>query len=175
MCVVSTPSGNLVNILNPDPETIILNDIVLSLSNTNRWRGMTPAPYSVLNHCLSGCVYFCQIKCYSEALTFLFHDAAEAYIGGIPTTIKNQFSEIKKVEEKLLDVIFNKFNIPVMTGVCKYVDNQLMHLEAETFDLKLNSSVTLEDDIHVLYWDKPIKHFHMFHNMLKELTNVQTA
>ena len=46
-----TNSGILFNLLDPDPEDILIEDIAVHLSRIARWNGGTKKFYSVAEHC----------------------------------------------------------------------------------------------------------------------------
>lgn len=80
------PSGLAFNFADPRPEMVSLEDIVHVLSRTNRWGGnIEPVSYSVAQHSLV-VASACDLP---EARPYaLLHDAAEAYIGDLPTPFK---------------------------------------------------------------------------------------
>ena len=83
---VQTISGRKVDLLNPRPADIDLNDIASALSRIARLNGHTHWPYSVAQHCTLGAVWARRSGFQAAgqlALRFLLHDAHEAYIGDI--------------------------------------------------------------------------------------------
>lgn len=97
---VLTHSGRAVDLLSPDPKSIHLEDIAISLSRRARWGGHTHTFYSVAEHScrVAKLVYALAIgagllvshaKCLSRA--GLFHDGHEAVTGDTPTPVKVAF------------------------------------------------------------------------------------
>lgn len=52
MTATLTRTGQLVDLLNPEPRTIKLADIALALSRIPRFAGHTIRPWTVADHCL---------------------------------------------------------------------------------------------------------------------------
>lgn len=104
---IRTFTGQYVNVFDPKPETIVIEDIAHALSQTCRFGGHTYIPYSVAQHSIE------VSKLLPEAmqLTGLMHDATEAYMCDLPRPIKRHFPEYKEVEERLMQVIADKFKL----------------------------------------------------------------
>lgn len=86
---VETMSGRFVNLMEPDPETIDVDDLVHSLSLTCRFGGQCRRFYSVAEHSLL--VHDLVVHEGGDEnlrLGALLHDAAEAYLGDVPTPLK---------------------------------------------------------------------------------------
>ncbi len=80
------PSGVAFNFADPQPDMIRLDDIVHTLARTNRWGGnIEPVSYSVAQHSL---VTAQAVKRPQSRPYALLHDAAEAFIGDLPTPFK---------------------------------------------------------------------------------------
>jgi hypothetical protein len=97
---------------NPTPDSIVIEDIAHALSLTNRFGGHTVYPYSVAQHC---------VNCYNLAsqkykLEALMHDAAEAYIGDLPSPIKALCPDFRVLESRLYGVIARLFHFPEVTS-----------------------------------------------------------
>jgi len=73
---VWTSSGLFVDLLDPLPEQISLDDIAWGLAHTNRYNGQGGV-YSVAEHC----VHASNLAPAGYELAALLHDAAEAYTG----------------------------------------------------------------------------------------------
>lgn len=92
------------------PEDISYIDIAHSLSLQCRANGHFPRFYSVAQHSID-CMHEAKARCLSKRLQFaaLIHDSAEAYFGDVPSPVKNTFPEIISFENKLLEVIYEKY------------------------------------------------------------------
>lgn len=121
---VLTSKGRAVDLIAPDPESIDLEDIALSLSRRARWGGHTHTFYSVAEHCcrVSYLVYalaigggLLDVDAKVVALAGLLHDAHEAYIGDTPTPVKVAFGReaVEAVASRLDVAICGKFGLPV--------------------------------------------------------------
>lgn len=96
---VNTHSGTLVNVLDPQPETLLLEDIVWGLSHQNRYLGQTDEPYSVGQHCvLIAEVVYLETKDPSLALAGLLHDAPETWLGDIIRPFKHLMTDYAVLE-----------------------------------------------------------------------------
>ena len=109
------PSGVAFDFIDPRPEMVRLDDIVHGLSRTNRWGGnIEPITYTVAQHSLltaSAC------KLPQSRVYALLHDAAETYIGDIPTPLKlwivDAGADIVALEKTILfQAIFPAFGLP---------------------------------------------------------------
>lgn len=97
---VLTHSGRAVDLIAPDPQSIHLEDIALSLSRRARWGGHTHTFYSVGEHScrVAYLVYALAIGAgmlasHAKILARagLFHDGHEAIVGDTPTPVKVAF------------------------------------------------------------------------------------
>ncbi len=105
---VETFTGKHVDILDPDPDEICIEDLAHALANTNRFGGHTSEPYSVAEHC----VRMSEICPHGLALECLMHDAAEAYIGDMPSPFKQVMPDFQVFEARLERAIRIRFNLP---------------------------------------------------------------
>lgn len=90
--------------LNPDIDTIVLEDIAHSLAHKCRYNGHTSEFYSVAQHSV-----LVSRAAASHKLAALFHDAAEAYLPDVSRHIKDLLNGYKEVEERLEAMIAEKF------------------------------------------------------------------
>lgn len=113
--------------LEPRPEDVSIVDIAHALANVCRFAGHVSEHYSVAQHS----VLVSKLVAPEDALWGLMHDAAEAYTGDLPRPIKRAIPQFAKIEERLLEVIAQRFNLtlPVPTGVW-YFDNVVLAMEA---------------------------------------------
>lgn len=89
----------------PRPEDIDIRDIAAGLANKCRYGGQLERFYSVAQHCVIGS-YFCE-----DALWFLLHDAAEAYLADIQSPIKPQFPQLIEMENRILKAVAEAFDL----------------------------------------------------------------
>lgn len=130
---IRTFSGQYVNVFDPDPDTILIEDIAHALSQQCRFGGHLPEFYSVAQHSV-----LCAVAVPPEhALAALLHDASEAYMLDIPSPIKNRLPDYKKYEDNLMQVIAKKFGFqyPLHEEV-KQADKLLLEWEWDVLMLK---------------------------------------
>lgn len=107
---IETASGAFVDIVDPQVETIKLEDIAHALSLTCRFVGQCSQFYSVAEHSwnvarlLDGTPLRVQ-------LAGLLHDASEAYLADIPSPVKSLLPDYKALEDKVLGVVFKKYGL----------------------------------------------------------------
>lgn len=104
---VQTSSGRYIDLLDPKPADILIEDIAHALSNIARFNGHTHQFYSVAQHC----VLCSGINPDKLALEKLLHDATEAYVGDMVTPIKNLFPGYRTMEDKIAGVIAQAFGL----------------------------------------------------------------
>ena len=104
---IHTFSGVAFDLLNPQPEMIILEDIIHSLSLINRFNGAAKFPYSVAQHSL----YVAGLLPPELKLHGLLHDAPEAYVGDMVSPLKKIMTQYKEVEAKISRVVANTFGL----------------------------------------------------------------
>ncbi len=104
---IHTFSGIAFDLLNPQPEMILLEDIIHSLSLINRFNGAARFPYSVAQHSL----YVAGLLPDEFKLHGLLHDAPEAYVGDMVSPLKKIMSQYKEVEANISRVVANVFGL----------------------------------------------------------------
>lgn len=87
--IIETFSGKKVNLENPLPSTIDLEDIAHHLSQTCRFVGATSRFYSVAEHAVR-CSYLVPE---GYELAALHHDSSEAFLADLPGPLKNCIGE----------------------------------------------------------------------------------
>ncbi|WP_212749147.1 hypothetical protein [Marinobacter shengliensis] len=106
---VSMHSGRYVDLLNPDPESFVIEDIARGLANTCRFSGQCSVFYSVAQHS----VLVSHLVPAEDSLAALLHDASEG--GGlpdVPTPLKAMIPDFKEIENRVQMAIFQRFGIP---------------------------------------------------------------
>ena len=111
MAIINTHSRRQVNVADPRPETIDIEDIAHALTFLCRGGGHTEFFFPVARHCV-----YCAREAAARGLSrevvlaCLLHDASEAYMVDMPSPIKDGlFPEYRTYENRLLDCIYNKF------------------------------------------------------------------
>ena len=99
-------SGRILDVDDVRPQDISVDDICHGLANTPRYNGHTDFPYSVAQHSVMLMWAARKLGMSQEMQTqCLLHDAAEAYMGDIPSPWKARWPEAQKDEVRLLEVI----------------------------------------------------------------------
>lgn len=126
---IRTYSGLYMDVFNPTPEMICIEDIAHALSNTPRFGGHLKHFYSVAQHSI-----FCANNVNNYKMQALMHDASEAYLTDIPSPIKKRMPQYKEVEHSLMLAIAEKFgfNYPLSQEV-KDVDYFALTFEWEKY------------------------------------------
>ena len=166
---LETVTGKVVNVIEPSPEQICIDDIGWGLSRMPRFCGhtITEVPYNVAQHSVfvaqevrnifndDDLSNYPELKHMLKEIEELFqsplepnrtillaalHDASEIYTGDIPSPVK-QIPElraiIKKVEHKLMNAIYQAFDLPepteVQEKIIKHADKIAQKIEAHAF------------------------------------------
>lgn len=110
MSVIKTYSGLYFDLNNLDSNIIQIKDIAHSLSLICRGNGHVKNFYSVAQHSIA-CCKEAILRNYSNRIILgaLLHDASECYFSDVPSPIKQQLVEYKKLEQSLMDIIYIKF------------------------------------------------------------------
>lgn len=108
MSWIETYSGKQIDLVNPDPEQFLLEDIFRALLNIPRFGGHTKNFYSVAMHSYNVATLL------PPALQFqgIMHDATEAFIGDMPTPFKALLPDYKAAELRLWHAIADRFSLP---------------------------------------------------------------
>jgi len=142
---ILTHSGQLLDVLNPDPKAIKIGDIAHALSQKVRWGGHSERPITIAEHSVRVARvarYLCGEAMYDKGaalrveLAALLHDAAEAYIGDVPKPIKNALPVWdNQIENPLQHAILKAFNCEVASlaseNVIKLADQLVNQIELE--------------------------------------------
>lgn len=128
---ISTRTGRRFPFLNPTAEDINPLDIATGLAHTARFGGQTRMFYSVAQHCLALAE---MVEHPVAKLVALLHDAAEAYIGDMPTPIKATMPQFRQAEEAIMWAVWEWAGID-MTAVphinhVDYLDKHAPRAEA---------------------------------------------
>lgn len=86
---IRTWSGQYVDLFNPDPMTIRMDDIAHSMSLICRYNGHVDKHYSVAQHSLEVVKYLESTETPPVQFLGLLHDASEAYLGDLVSPLKH--------------------------------------------------------------------------------------
>ena len=133
-------SGRRLDLLDPSPLDIEIEDIAHGLARVARWNGQTKGPniYSVAQHSL-----LVEVIAHQGArldrkrrLAVLLHDAPEYVIGDMITPFKAVIGDTyKAIETRLLAAVHLRFGLPVtlsaeLVAIIKAADRAAAYLEA---------------------------------------------
>jgi hypothetical protein len=140
-----THSRHNFNPLAPDPHSLNIEDIAHCLARESRFAGAYDWEwYSVAEHSVfvSRLAFqFAQQAGHSLsnsrriALAGLLHDGMEAYFKDLPSPLKHlpELSEYREMEDRALEILFQKFNCAVSLKeycIIEEADIELRHIEA---------------------------------------------
>ena len=111
---IRTYTGKYLDVFNPDPEQICIEDIAHALANQCRFSGHTRTFYSVVQHS----VMVARRVPDRFKLQALMHDASEAYMLDIPTPIKLKLPDYMVAEKNLMHCIATKFGFSWPMHAC---------------------------------------------------------
>lgn len=129
-------SGQYVNLLNPDPQSIDIPSIAASLSKVCRFGGHCPKFYSVAEHLIHAFQLAEHDGQPFECLKAVFlHDAAEAYVGDMVKPLKVTMPQFAKAESRIEAAIESRFNVDFakwQTEIKRY-DREMLKAEKLEF------------------------------------------
>ena len=125
MAWIQTFTGKKFPLDTPDPAHIYIEDIAHALSLLCRFNGHCTRFYSVAEHS----VHVAREIDPALAMIGLLHDAAEAYLGDVPSPLKAQLPRFKEFEWKMEQAIGKRFGVDPELFSCaelKRADVQLL-------------------------------------------------
>lgn len=140
--MLRTFTGNVINVFDPKPEDICIEDIAHALSNICRFNGHSKKFYSVAEHSIR-CAD--EIESRNNRLAALMHDASEAYLCDIPAPIKRSLPQYHEWENKMMEVIAAKFGFqyPLCIEV-KAIDTAMLLREWDELIVPESRTATLD-------------------------------
>lgn len=121
--LIQLASGRLFNPLDAKPDQIHLEDIAHALSLKCRFNGHSMRFYSVARHSI-----LVARHC-SDSRWGLMHDAAEAYLADVPRPLKPHLRGFIEMENRLMVVIAERFNLGPPPSDLNLVDLQALAAE----------------------------------------------
>ena len=123
---IRTFTGIYMNVFDPKPEMICIEDIAHGLSHQCRFAGHTKEFYSVAQHS----IHCAELIGDRFALHALLHDASEAYLCDIPGPIKKRLPDYQRIEKNLMIVISEKFGLEwPFKSIVKVQDKSMLKWE----------------------------------------------
>jgi len=152
---IVTFTGERVYPTHPSINTIHIEDIAHALAHKCRFNGHTKQFYSIAQHS----VIVNNLFPYNN-LWGLLHDASEAYLPDVASTIKHLFPTLKYAEKICEDKIRERFNLPTLSteqhDVLKKIDLAVLKLEWDALIDNPNNYDLLphlgKDVIPVVHW-----------------------
>ncbi len=134
-------SGRRLDLIDPSPLDIEIEDIAHGLARVARWNGQTEGPeiFSVAQHSLlveAAFAALVPLATAAESLSALLHDAPEYVIGDMISPFKAVVGgDYKRVEERLLGAIRVRYGLPAtveaeLAKAIKEADRQAAYYEA---------------------------------------------
>jgi len=124
--VIQTADGVYFDYLDPDPAHFTLNAIAQGLANTCRFGGHCNRFYSVAEHS----VHVAGIVEPVIAVYGLLHDAAEAFIGDVPSPLKALLPDFQVVEKRIETALLASFGLdPAGLRLIKEADLAMLEIE----------------------------------------------
>jgi uncharacterized protein len=134
-------SGRRLDLLDPSPLDIEIEDIAHGLARVARWNGQTKGDhaFSVAQHCVLVAQIFTHFNpkaSQSDVLAALLHDAPEYVVGDMISPFKAALGmDYKAFENRLLAAIHVRFGLPAqisqsVTDAIKVADKTSAFLEA---------------------------------------------
>ena len=162
--VIDLLDGRTLDLFNPDPNEIRIEEIANALSKICRFGGQCYHIYSVAQHSIaSASTAYVATEDPELTLAVLMHDSAEAYCGDIITPIKRYLGDVytdieKSIETaigKKFDIDFNKFKkeIKIYDNISYDKEKSFMKF-GNTLDIASNPDVVARS---FLYMFKGLK------------------
>lgn len=119
---------------NPKPSMIDIYEIAECLSRECRFANQTPVHYSVAEHSVLAMRMAAQDG-HGEHLqkAILLHDAPEAYMRDIPSPLKRLLHNWDEIEDRVMQVINDKFDVYASKFDIKTYDNAIYREEEKFF------------------------------------------
>jgi hypothetical protein len=150
-----------IDLLDPKPEQVNIDDIAHALSHVCRFVGHTSRHYSVAEHS----IFVSRIAAVlgaspAEQLTALMHDATEAYIGDVTSPLKRLLGDsYRSIEHRLAGVIAERFDLvpydyALADRYALIVEAEALGLEPETWGAAWLDSTVVPEKVRGWFGDR---------------------
>lgn len=116
-------SGGYLDLTDPDPRQITLDDVAYGLSREHRYAGQTALPLTVAEH---ACLVARRVRDVGgtqlEQLAALHHDDSEALVKDVPAPLKRLLPGYKEIESRVMNAILSALGLDGLE-----VDSQVVH------------------------------------------------
>ena len=132
---IETFTGEFVNVKEPDPATLNLEDIAHALANTGRYGGHSRRFYSVAEHAVFVSIRL-ERRGYSRPTQVrgLHHDDHEAYFTDVPRPIKPLWVDMEDLTDRMDSAIAVALELPDIDGeeweAVHLMDTEALWIEA---------------------------------------------
>lgn len=123
--------GGLIDLLDPDPNEIVLAECAAALARINRYTGHAGV-YSVAQHSIYAAGIL-QDRGHEPRVVAgaLLHDFHEAWTGDVSTPVKNAVPEFRAFEDRHVRAVEARFQVSTRHSAIKAVDAELCVTEAD--------------------------------------------
>ncbi len=158
---LTTFSGNVIDILDPDIDTLFLTDIVEHLSRVYRHSG--GSPISVAQHSVVVSHHPLVTRSRDTILEALLHDAAEFLLGDVPTPLKPHVSiaghPYDVIERQFLDSVYDAHRYAFDNPIALFRGEKspaVAHADRECGEIERAIYITGQDPAEISDWDQGI-------------------
>ncbi len=174
---IHTYTSKKVHPLDPDPDTLCIEDIAHALSLQCRFTGHSKYFYSVGSHSLLVSLLVNQMEgtTQQDELWGLLHDASEAYLIDVARPVKHTdaFWSYRVAEQQLMEVICSKWGLPKeMPAAVHEADQMALSIEAHQLMGDVSEWVLVKpDDRYRISPQAPIDVEYEFRSIFRGLYN----
>jgi hypothetical protein len=130
---ITTYTGIHFDFLNPTVSMLRIEDIAHALARLCRFNGHCKSFYSVAEHSVHVAYTLSRKGAPNDDIRLgLMHDAAEAYVGDVPTPLKRLLPAYANIEKRVQEVIAEKFNLSTSAwDSVSRIDHAIFYAEAK--------------------------------------------
>lgn len=156
MSYITTYTGKHFDPTEPDMSLVDIRDIAHALSLTCRGNGHVKTFFSVGQHCINAAKEAIARGLSKRViLACLIHDAGEAYMSDVPRPLKHTLPEYMAAEDKLLELIYEKFLGTTLSSkekeLVRNIDNDLLYYDLKELLNEVSGSMAPKLHIELCY------------------------